>query len=384
MKRIALLGSTGSIGKQTLEVVRDNRDKFCITALAVHSNIDLLARQIAEFRPKLVVITDKQAAKRFKADYTVDCEVLVGEEHLCDLATMNEVDVLLTAVVGFVGLKPTLAAIKAGKDIALANKETLVAAGKLVMEAAAKYNSAILPVDSEHSAVLQSMVGQDINKIQRIILTASGGPFRGKGIDELKNVSLADCLKHPNWNMGRKITVDSASLANKGLEVIEARWLFDVPLTKIDVVVHPQSIIHSMVEYQDGAVMAQLGIPDMKLPILYALTYPKRVSAEFGRLDFLKHNNLTFEAPDTAAFPCLRLAYQAGSVDGTLSCAFNAANEVAVQALFDGKIKFMDIPVVIEHVLSKQDNITEYTLEDIFMVDKLSRAMADEYMVNAR
>lgn len=380
MKRIALLGSTGSIGRQTLDVVRCNKEQFAVTALAVHSNTKLLAEQLEEFRPKYAVIADKTAGAKFKAAYSGECSILVGQEYLEEIATAPEVDVVLTAVVGFTGLRPTVAAIKAGKTIALANKETLVAAGRLIMNLLKQHGVQMLPVDSEHSAVMQSMQGQDRSGIRNIILTASGGPFRTKTLAEIQNVSIEDCLKHPNWNMGRKITVDSASLANKGLEVIEARWLFDVDYDRIKVVVHPQSIVHSMVEYIDGSVMAQLGIPDMKLPIQYALTYPQRVAADFGALDLLKYNNLTFEAPDTERFPCLKLAYQAGRMDGIMPCVFNAANEVAVESCLQGQLRFIEIPQVIEQVLTNSVNIEDYTLEDIFAADALARTQAKAYI----
>lgn len=382
MKKIALLGSTGSIGKQTLDVVRANKDKFTITSLAVQSNTKLLQAQIEEFKPKFAVVSDKRAGEAFKREYSGSCQILVGEEHLQDLAVSDDTDVLLTAVVGFTGLRPTIAGIKAGKNIALANKETLVAAGSLIMNMAKEHKIAILPVDSEHSAIMQSMQGQEHAWIKKILLTASGGPFRTRSREELQNVSIEECLKHPNWNMGRKITVDSASLANKGLEVIEARWLFDTAYEDIEVVVHPQSIVHSMVEYVDGSVIAQLGLPDMKLPIQYALTYPERIKADFGRLDFFKYSNLTFEKPDTDKFPCLKLAYQAGIADGTMPCAFNAANEIAVEHCLAGQLRFVDIPVVIEHVLGKLENIKKYTLEDIFAIDAQSRVLAKEYIKN--
>ena len=328
----------------------------------------------------MVVVSDPVVGEKFRTDYQGSCRVLVGEEHLQELATAPETDIVLTAVVGFTGLKPTIAAIKAGKDIALANKETLVAGGRLIMDLVSAHGVSMLPVDSEHSAIMQSMQGQPTDSISKLILTASGGPFRNKSLEELQNVSIAECLNHPNWSMGKKITMDSASLANKGLEVIEARWLFDVDYDNIEVVVHPQSIIHSMVEYHDGSVIAQLGLPDMKLPIQYALAYPERIVNNYERLDFFKHNNLTFEKPNLEKFPCLRLAYQAGRADGTAPCVFNAANEIAVYSCLAGRIKFVDIPVIIEHVLSQHQVIKNYTVEDIFSVDALSRSMASEYI----
>ena len=384
MKKIAILGSTGSIGRQSLDVIRANRDRFAVDSLAIFSNIALLEAQMLEFSPKTVVIADRNVGEQFRAKYSGACKILVGEEHLSEVAAAPTVDIVLTSVVGFTGLKPTIAAIKAGKTIALANKETLVAAGELVMKLAQKHKVQILPVDSEHSAILQSMQGQDQRAIKKIILTASGGPFRNKNAKELANVSVEDCLKHPNWSMGRKVTVDSASLANKGLEVIEARWLFALDYDRIDVVVHPQSIIHSMVEYVDGAVIAQLGIPDMKLPIQYALTYPERLVANFGSLDLLKYNKLTFEQPNIELFPCLDLAYQAGKADGVMPCVFNAANEIAVESFLAGQLSFVQIPKLIEAILTKQENIKNYSYEDIVDVDATSRKLATEYIKKYR
>lgn len=353
MKRLAILGSTGSIGKQTLEVVAQSRDKLAVSVLAVHHNIDLLEEQIERFTPKAAVVFDVAQGKILKERYQGTCEIFYGQEALMSAVVRDDVDIVLTALVGFAGLRPTVTAIEHGKTIALANKETLVAAGEIIMPLAEKNNVKILPVDSEHSAIFQCLNGEQDKNVARIILTASGGPFRGKDLDFLGKVSLEDCLKHPNWSMGKKITVDSASLANKGLEVIEAHWLYGVGYDKIDVVVHPQSIVHSMVEFSDGAVIAQLGLPDMRLPIQYALSYPERWAVNFGSLDFFKHSNLTFEVADKKVFRALDLAYQAGFAGGVMPCIFNAANEVAVNAFLNRRISFLQISDLIELALNK-------------------------------
>lgn len=380
MRNISILGSTGSIGTQALSVVLANREMFSVCAIAAYSSDKLLEEQIECFRPDLAVLVDKEAAWRLKERYNGSTKILAGEEGLLEAATYEKADIVLTSLVGFAGLRPTLAAIEAGKDIALANKETLVAAGQLVTSLAQKKKVQILPVDSEHSAILQCLQGYSKKEVSRIILTASGGPFRGKNSDALKKVSVADCLKHPNWSMGKKITVDSATLVNKGLEVIEAKWLFGVPYNKIDVVVHPESIIHSMVEYQDGAVMAQLGQPDMRVPIQYALTYPDRMPSDFPRLDFAALNSLTFEKPDTVTFPALDLAYEAGRIGGTLPCVFNAANEIAVYAFLRGEIAFLDIINSIRHTMKQHQVILEPKLEEIFTVDTWARSYTKEYL----
>lgn len=376
MKKISILGSTGSIGKQTLDVVRDNRDKFEIVAISANSNIELLLEQIVEFKPKYVTVFEENKALKLKEmlPKNIEIEVLAGMEGLKIISSLDEVDVLLTAVVGMIGLVPTLCAIKKGIDIALANKETLVTAGELVMKEAEKYNVNILPVDSEHSAIFQCLNGENKKNIEKIILTASGGPFRGKKKGELANITKNEALKHPNWSMGRKISIDSSTLMNKGLEVIEARWLFGVEQENIDVVVHPQSIIHSMVQYADSSIIAQLGCPDMRLPIQYALTYPDRMESSFERMNFSKFSTLTFEEPDLETFPCLKLAYECLKMGGTYSSVLNSANEVLVSEFLEDKIGFYDIPYYIEKTLEVHSSISEPTLEEILETDRWSRA----------
>ena len=382
MKNISLLGSTGSIGKQTLEVAAANPDKMKIRVLAAHTSDTVLEEQIRAFEPDFAVLSDKEAAARLKARYHGKTEILAGEEGLLAAATYSEVDTVLASMVGYAGLRPTMAAINCGKNIALANKETLVAAGSLVMEAVAKNNVSLTPVDSEHSAIFQALQGGKEDEVKRLLITASGGPFRGKKRSELESVTLAQCLNHPNWSMGKKITVDSSTLANKGLEVIEAHWLFNMPYEKIDVVVHPQSIIHSLVEFCDGSVIAQLGEPDMRLPIQYALSYPCRYHKEFDQLDLIKAGTLTFEAPDMEAFPSLRIAIDCGKAGGTLPCVFNAANEEAVYAFLDNKIKYLDIPYITEKVASLHKNIAAPCIEDIERADAEARAAAQSIIAN--
>lgn len=382
MKNISLLGSTGSIGKQTLEVAAANPDKMKIRVLAAHTSDTVLEEQIRAFEPDFAVLSDKEAAARLKARYHGKTEILAGEEGLLAAATYSEVDTVLASMVGYAGLRPTMAAINCGKNIALANKETLVAAGSLVMEAAAKNNVSLTPVDSEHSAIFQALQGGKEDEVKRLLITASGGPFRGKKRSELESVTLAQCLNHPNWSMGKKITVDSSTLANKGLEVIEAHWLFNMPYEKIDVVVHPQSIIHSLVEFCDGSVIAQLGEPDMRLPIQYALSYPCRYHKAFDQLDLIKAGTLTFEAPDMEAFPSLRIAIDCGKAGGTLPCVFNAANEEAVYAFLDNKIKYLDIPYITEKVASLHKNIAAPCIEDIERADAEARAAAQSIIAN--
>ncbi|SMC65369.1 1-deoxy-D-xylulose-5-phosphate reductoisomerase [Sporomusa malonica] len=376
MQQIAVLGSTGSIGTQALDVIAANTDKYKITVLAAYQSEQLLAEQIEYFKPKFAVLIDKQAADRMAARYHGPTKILTGEEGLLEAATFQQTDTVLTSLVGFAGLKPTIAAIKAGKNIALANKETLVAAGEFVMALAKEHNVSIYPVDSEHCAVFQCLQGESKRQIARIILTASGGPFRGRTIDELENVTVEDCLRHPNWSMGRKITIDSATLANKGLEVIEAKWLFGVDYEQIDVCVHPQSIIHSMVEFIDGSVMAQLGLPDMRLPIQYALSYPERLPTSFPRLDFKALSALTFDVPDTVNFPALKLAYDAGKKGGTMPCVFNAANEVAVYAFLNNEIRFLDIPKVIANTMESHTIVHNIDLDQIYIADTWARRCA--------
>ena len=382
MKNISLLGSTGSIGKQTLEVAAANPDKMKIRVLAAHTSDTVLEEQIRAFEPDFAVLSDKEAAARLKARYHGKTEILAGEEGLLAAATYSEVDTVLASMVGYAGLRPTMAAINCGKNIALANKETLVAAGSLVMEAVAKNNVSLTPVDSEHSAIFQALQGGKEDEVKRLLITASGGPFRGKKRSELESVTLAQCLNHPNWSMGKKITVDSSTLANKGLEVIEAHWLFNMPYEKIDVVVHPQSIIHSLVEFCDGSVIAQLGEPDMRLPIQYALSYPCRYHKAFDQLDLIKAGTLTFEAPDMEAFPSLRVAIECGKAGGTLPCVFNAANEEAVYAFLDNKIKYLDIPYITEKVASLHKNIVAPCIEDIERADAEARAAAQSIIAN--
>ena len=376
MKRITILGSTGSIGTQTLDVVRKNKDKFQVVAISANSSIDLLLEQIMEFSPKYVAVYNKESALKLKEmiPENINIEVLSGMDGLVKICQLEEVNVVLTAVVGMIGLVPTMAAIKAKKTIALANKETLVTAGELVMSEAKKNNVEILPVDSEHSAIFQCLNGERKQDIEKIILTASGGPFRGKKREELVNVTKNEALKHPNWDMGRKISIDSSNLMNKGLEVIEAKWLFDVDVEDIEVVVHPQSIIHSMVSFRDSSVISQMGCPDMRLPIEYALTYPERLKTDFERLDLAKVATLTFEKPDMETFPCLALAFKVLKLGGTYPAALNSANEFLVNEFLNDKIGFYDIPYYIEKTLDCHKNRVNPTLEDILEVDKETRA----------
>lgn len=376
MKHISLLGSTGSIGKQTLEVVAANPDKLKVRALAAHRSDELLEQQIRQFEPDIAVLSDKDAAARLAARYHGRTKILAGDEGLLAAATYEGADTVLASMVGYAGLRPTLAAIECGKNIALANKETLVAAGSLVMAAVCKHGVSLTPVDSEHSAIFQSLRGGAEKEVKRLIVTASGGPFRGKKRSELENVTLAQCLKHPNWSMGPKVTLDSSTLANKGLEVMEAHWLFDMPYDKIDVVVHPQSIVHSLVEFCDGSVIAQLGEPDMRLPIQYALSWPDRFDYSFEQLDLVKAASLTFEAPDLEAFPSLKIAVDCGKAGGTLPCAFNAANEEAVNAFLHDKIKYLDIPYITAAVTQAHDNVAAPQIEDIEQADAWARAEA--------
>lgn len=353
MKKIAILGSTGSIGTQTLEIVREHKD-IQVTALAAGSNVILLEQQIREFRPLLAVLWEEQAAKDLQVRVRdLDVKILFGMEGLLAIAVMPGVEILVTAIVGMLGIRPTIAAIEAGKTIALANKETLVTAGHIIMPLAKENNVPILPVDSEHSAIFQSLNGEKGNSIHKILLTASGGPFRGKRREDLLQIRVEDALQHPNWSMGKKITIDSATMVNKGLEVMEAKWLFDVELEQIQVLVHPQSIIHSMVEYEDGAVLAQLGTPDMRLPIQYALYYPCRRSLSGKRLDFFQLASLTFEKPDLDTFPGLGLAFQAMKRGGNIPTVYNAANEKAVALFLEKKISFLEILELIQFCMEQ-------------------------------
>lgn len=376
MKNITLLGSTGSIGRQTVEVALANPDKIKIKALVAHKSDELLEEQIKVLQPDLAVLSDKEAAARLTSRYHGRTEILAGEEGVLAAATYAGSDTVLASMVGYAGLRPTLAAINCGKNIALANKETLVAAGSIVMQAVADMGVSLTPVDSEHSAIFQALRGGRENEVKRLIITASGGPFRGKKRSELENVTLAQCLNHPNWSMGKKVTLDSSTLANKGLEVMEAHWLFNMPYEKIAVVVHPQSIVHSLVEFCDGSVIAQMGDPDMRLPIQYALSWPERYQYAFDQLDLVKYGTLTFEAPDLEAFPSLAIAIECGKAGGTLPCAFNAANEEAVNAFLEGKIKYLDIPYITASVTQAHHNVLVPTLEDIEAADAAARVAA--------
>lgn len=369
MKKIAILGSTGSIGTQTLEIVRDNAD-LKVVALAAGSNVDLMEKQIREFRPLIAGMWSEEAAASLKERVKdLPVKVVAGMDGLLEISVMEESEILVTAIVGMIGIRPTIAGIKARKTIALANKETLVCAGHIIMPLAKEYGVSILPVDSEHSAIFQSLNGENPGRIKKILLTASGGPFRGKTKAELETMTLEEALKHPNWSMGRKITIDSASLVNKGLEVMEAKWLFDVELDQVQVVVHPQSIIHSAVEYEDGAVIAQLGVPDMKLPIQYALFYPDRRELRGKKLDLFKIRQLTFEEPDVETFKGLALAYEAGLTGGSLPTVFNAANEAAVKLLLERKIRFAQIPDIIEACMHNHKVIANPDVEEILQAE---------------
>ena len=365
MKQIAILGSTGSIGTQTLEVVRENGD-IEVTALAAGQNIGLLEKQIREFSPRLAAVWDEERAFELRSRIRdLDTQVLSGMDGLIQVSTEEKADILVTAIVGMIGIRPTMEAIRAGKDIALANKETLVTAGHLIMPLARERGVSILPVDSEHSAIFQSLQGGQEKALKKILLTASGGPFRGRTREELKDVQVEDALKHPNWEMGQKITIDSSTMANKGLEVIEAKWLFDVDVDQIQVVVQPQSVVHSMVEYEDGAVIAQLGTPDMKLPIQYALYYPERRYLPGERLDFWSIGKLDFERPDTETFRALDLAYRAGRAGGSLPTVFNAANEMAVAKFLDRQIGYLEITDLIGECMERHVNIPSPSLDEI-------------------
>ena len=380
MRKIAIMGSTGSIGTQTLDVVRENKD-IEVVGLSAGSNIDLLEKQIREFQPKLAVMGNEKLATDLKtriADLPV--KVSFGMDGLLELARMEESEILVTAIVGMIGIRPTVAAIKAGKDIALANKETLVTAGHIIMPLAEEYHVQILPVDSEHSAIFQALHGEKRAQVSRLLITASGGPFRGKKTADLEKVTVQDALKHPNWAMGRKITIDSATLVNKGLEVMEAKWLFGMDLDHIDVVVQPKSIIHSMVEFVDGAVIAQLGTPDMKLPIQYALYYPERRYLPGARLDFKTLTEITFEVPDMETFKGLPLAMEASRKGGSMPTVFNAANERAVAAFLDEKIRFLDIYTLIEEAMAAHTVIDHPDLEQILATEKEAEDFVDTWI----
>ena len=379
MKKIAILGSTGSIGTQTLEIVREQGD-LMVTSMSCGRNIDLFEKQIREFKPKFVSVGDADSASELKkriADLKI--EVLYGMDGLIAVATDAESEILVTAIVGMLGVRPTIAAIEAGKDIALANKETLVTAGHIIMPLAKQKGVSILPVDSEHSAIFQSLQGNEGNDIHRILLTCSGGPFRGRSYESLEGVTVEDALNHPNWSMGRKITIDSATLINKGLEVMEAKWLFHVDPGRIQVLVHPQSILHSAVEFEDGGVMGQMGLPNMKLPIQYALYYPKRREMEKNYLDLFEVANMTFEKPDMETFYGLQLAYDALEAGGNVPTVFNAANERAVQMFLDRKISFLEIPETIQKAMLEVSFITNPSVEDILATEKETNQVIDSF-----
>lgn len=379
MKRLAILGSTGSIGVSTLEIVAEHPSHFQVVALTAGRNLAVLEEQIKRFRPAVVAVPDQGNAARLR-ERIGDCEtrVLYGTDGLIACGADTHADMVVSAIVGAAGLEPTLAAIEAGKDVALANKETLVIAGELVMAAVAKSGCQLFPVDSEHSAIFQSLKGHRKDDVRRLILTASGGPFRNWSLDDLQEVTPQDALAHPNWTMGRKITIDSATMMNKGLEVIEAHWLFDIPVDDIAVHIHPESIVHSMVEYVDGALIAQLGIPEMKTPIAYALTYPERLTLDLPALDLCRLSQLNFAVPDSRCFPCLGLAYDAIRLGGTTPAVLNAANELAVEAFLREKIAFLDIPRIISQVMTKHTNTAASSLEKILAADSWARLMAQD------
>ena len=376
-KNIAILGSTGSIGKNSLEVIANFPDQFKVSYLTANNNVDALRDQVRRFRPNGVVVLDRSSAQECKKRFGESTEVLAGEEGLEEIVRRDDVDVVVSSLVGFAGLKPTIAAIKAKKKIALANKETLVVAGEIIMRLVKETGAILIPVDSEHSAIFQCLVGESGSSVGKIILTASGGPFLNTAKELLQKVSVEQALNHPNWKMGNKVTIDSATLMNKGLEVIEARWLFGTPPEKIDVVIHPQSIIHSMVEFIDGSVKAQLGVPDMKIPIQYALTYPERAASNFGRIDFPKLREMTFFPPDLDRFQCLRLAYDALNEGGTMPAALNAANEIAVKRFLERKISFLQIPETICRTMEHHTVTAHPALDEIIEADASARRFAE-------
>lgn len=378
-KQIAILGSTGSIGTQTLDVVRANPDRFEVYAISANRSIDLLIRQAREFHPEVVCIADESLYQPLKeALIDLPIKVWAGADAIAEMVTMPSIDIVVAAMVGYAGLRPTMEAIRSGKTIALANKETLVVAGDIICRLAQQYHAPILPVDSEHSAIFQSLTGEQDNEIEKILLTASGGPFRTFTREQMAHVTAADALKHPNWDMGAKITIDSASMMNKGFEVIEAKWLFGVEVDRIEVLVHPQSIVHSAVQFRDGAVKAQLGAPDMRLPIQYALTYPERIASDFPRLDLLRTHDLTFEQPDPERFPNLALAYQATRRGGNIPCVLNAANEVANLAFREGRCGFLQMSDIIAETMAKAAFVGKPTYDDYVQTDLTARQIAAE------
>lgn len=379
MKQIAILGSTGSIGTQTLDVVRQHPDAFTVYALTAHRSVDMLIEQALEFNPAVVCIADGSCYPRLRdALSDLPIKVMAGEKAIAEIVTHADIDVVVAAMVGYAGLRPTMEAIRAGKTIALANKETLVVAGEIICQLAQQYKVRILPVDSEHSAIFQSLVGEDMASVEKLLLTASGGPFRTFSLEQMQHVTAAQALLHPNWEMGAKITIDSASMMNKGFEVIEARWLFDIPVDKIQVLVHPQSVVHSAVQFVDGSVKAQLGTPDMRMPIQYALTYPERWESDVPRLDFFRSSQLTFEEPDLQRFPNLALAYEAMNSGGNMPCILNAANEVVNLAFREGRCGFLQMSDVIAKTMAQTAFIAEPNYEDYVQTDLEARKIAKE------
>ena len=384
VKQLCILGSTGSIGTQTLDVVRAYPDRYSVYAICANRSVDKLVEQAREFHPEVVCIADERLYETLRDQLSaLDCKVWAGADAIAQVVTMPSIDIVVAAMVGYAGLRPTIEAIKAGKTIALANKETLVVAGEIICDLALKHHTPILPVDSEHSAIFQSLVGEDRSEIEKILLTASGGPFRTFSHEQMRSVTAADALKHPNWDMGAKITIDSASMMNKGFEVIEAKWLFGVPVEKIQVLVHPQSIVHSAVQFTDGAIKAQLGAPDMRLPIQYALSFPERLASDFPRADLFALKDLTFEEPDLKRFPNLGLAYEAMHRGGNIPCVLNAANEVVNLAFREGRCGFLQMSDIISETMAKAAFIAKPTYEDYVATDLEARIIAEE-MVNSK
>ena len=382
VKQLCILGSTGSIGTQTLDVVRAYPDRYSVYAICANRSVDKLVEQAKEFQPEVVCIADESLYEPLRAALAdLPIKVWAGSESIAEVVTMPSIDVVVAAMVGYAGLRPTIEAIKAGKTIALANKETLVVAGEIICELALQHHTPILPVDSEHSAIFQSLVGEDRSEIEKILLTASGGPFRTFSLEQMQTVTAADALKHPNWEMGAKITIDSASMMNKGFEVIEAKWLFGVPVEKIQVLVHPQSIVHSAVQFTDGAIKAQLGAPDMKLPIQYALSFPERLASDFPRADLFALKNLTFEEPDLYRFPNLGLAYEAMRRGGNIPCVLNAANEVVNLAFREGRCGFLQMSDIISQTMDKAAYIQKPTYEDYVQTDQEARKIAEDLLI---
>lgn len=383
-RRVALLGSTGSMGTQSLEVIAQHPDLLQLEVIAANSSADMLIQQALKYKPNIVVVVQEDAYLRVReALADEDVKVFCGEQSLCDVCEMECVDIVLSCIVGVAGLRPAYHALECGKPLALANKETLVVAGELMTRTAQKMQTCILPVDSEHSAIFQCIVGEQHSAVEKIIITASGGPFRGWKKEQLEEVTLAKALKHPNWSMGPKVTIDSSTLMNKGLEVIEAKWLFDMPIDKIEPIVHPQSIVHSMVQFQDGSIKAQLGVPDMKLPIQYALTYPYRLGNDFKRLSFLDYPKLTFEKPDLEVFPCLNIAFEASRKGGNMPCVMNAANEVAVKLFLQEKIRYVDIPRVIEEALANASFCVPSSVDEYLSIDQeTKRKLMDAWQLD--